>query len=185
MSSKATCSKGADFVRCSSGIILQLAGHRNPFLRHTAAAVLALCLLVAPPSIADQPAGVQPAISTPILVTDAWIRAIPGADTAAAYMTLRNSSGHSVTVQGVQSAAAAHVMIHETSLQGGMSRMRPHAQIVIAAGATVKLEPGGLHVMLQGLAQPLNVGQSVPLVVLLTDGTSVQAEARVRPLAAD
>ncbi len=172
-------------MRCSSGIILQLASHRNPFLKITAVAALAWCLLLALPSIAGQPSALQPARSASLIVTDAWIRAVPGADTAAAYMTLRNSSDQPVTVQSVQSAAAAHVMIHETSSQGGMSRMRPHAQLVIAAGTTVKLEPGGLHVMLQGLAQPLNAGQAVTLVVLLTDGTSVRTEARVRPLTAD
>jgi copper(I)-binding protein len=62
--------------------------------------------------------------------------------------------------------------------------MRPHEQLVIAPGATVKFEPGGLHVMLMGVTQTVAVGKSVPLVVLLADGTKVHAVAVVRPLSA-
>jgi copper(I)-binding protein len=129
-------------------------------------------------------ASVAASQTPPLEVRDAWIRATPGSDIAAAYLTLRNVSSNAVTVTGVQSAAAAHAMIHETSTQGGQSRMRAHAQLVIAPGQTIKLEPGGLHVMLHGLSQPLAVGQSVPLVLSFAGGNSLQVTAAVRPLAA-
>jgi copper(I)-binding protein len=73
-------------------------------------------------------------------------------------------------------------MIHETKTESGQSRMRPHEQLVVPPGQTVKLEPGGLHVMLHGLTQPVAVGQSVPLVLLLDGGSKVQVAAVVRPL---
>jgi periplasmic copper chaperone A len=76
-------------------------------------------------------------------------------------------------------------MLHETTVQQGQSRMRPREQLVIAAGQTVKLEPGGLHVMLHGLTQPLSVGQTVPLVITLSGGTTLQVAAIVRPLSAE
>ena len=76
-------------------------------------------------------------------------------------------------------------MIHETRVQGGQSQMRPHEQIVVAPGAMVKLEPGGLHVMLHDLKQPLTVGQSVPLVITLSGGSTLQVTAAVRPLNAE
>ena len=121
----------------------------------------------------------------PLVAQDAWVRAIPGADMAAAYLTLRNMSRNPVTVTGVQSLIAGHAMIHETSVQGGQSRMRPHEQLVVEPGATVKLEPGGLHVMLHDLKQPLTIGQKVPLVLLLAGGGTVQVTAAVRPLSAE
>ena len=73
-------------------------------------------------------------------------------------------------------------MIHETKVEGGVSRMRAHEQLVIPPGKTVKLEPEGLHVMLHGLSRPLSPGASVPLVLRLSDGTSLQIAAPVRPL---
>ena len=63
--------------------------------------------------------------------------------------------------------------------------MRPHEQLVIAAGATVKFEPGGLHVMLHDLKQPLTAGQKVPLVIALAGGGTLQVTATVRPLNAE
>jgi periplasmic copper chaperone A len=44
-------------------------------------------------------------------------------------------------------------------------RMRPLATIDIPAGQTVTLSPGGMHIMLLDLAQPLREGQSFPLTL--------------------
>jgi periplasmic copper chaperone A len=117
-----------------------------------------------------------------LVVQDAWTRQAPGSDVAAVYLTLRNPSTKPIVILGVESSVASHAMIHETKTEGGQSRMRPHEQLVVAPGQTVKLEPGGLHVMLHGLTQPVAVGQSVPLVLLLDGGRKVQVAALVRPL---
>jgi periplasmic copper chaperone A len=109
---------------------------------------------------------------------------VPGSDVAAVYLTVRNSGSKPLSIIGVESPAASHAMIHETQTEGGQSRMRPHEHLSIPPGQTVKLEPGGLHIMLHGLAQPLAVGQNVPLALLLADGSKVQVAARVRPLSA-
>jgi copper(I)-binding protein len=63
--------------------------------------------------------------------------------------------------------------------------MRPLEPLTIAPGASVRLEPGGLHVMLEALAHPLAVGEQVPLTLLIADGGSVAVSARVRPLNAE
>ena len=76
-------------------------------------------------------------------------------------------------------------MLHETTVQQGQSRMRPREQLAVPAGQTVKLEPGGLHVMLHGLTQPLSVGQTVPLVITFSGGATLQVAAIVRPLSAE
>src|SRR5262249_43016486 len=110
---------------------------------------------------------------------------IPGGDTAAAYLTLRNVTPSAVTVTGVESPAAAHAMIHESTIEGGQSRMRPREQLTIAPRSTVRFEPGGLHIMLHDLKQPLTVGDSVPLTLRLTGGSLLQLKAAVRPLGAE
>jgi copper(I)-binding protein len=145
------------------------------------AALTLLASLAVAPRLVAQPPGEQP----PLVAQNAWVRATPGADMAAAYMTLRNVSSNAVTVTGVESPIAGHAMIHESTVQGGQSRMRPREQLVVAPGATVKFEPGGLHVMLHDLRQPLTVGQSVPLIITLAGGGTLQVTAAVRPLSAE
>ncbi|HXY95566.1 MAG TPA: copper chaperone PCu(A)C [Steroidobacteraceae bacterium] len=127
----------------------------------------------------------QPAPAGTLTVTDAWVRAIPGAAVAAAYMRLHNGGSQAVRVIGVHSALAGHAMIHETRLENGVSTMRPHEPLAIAAGATVELKPGGLHVMLHDLAHPLAVDEQVPLELLLEGGGRIAVSARVRPLSAE
>ena len=137
-------------------------------------------------ALASASLAAQPGAPTGTLtVTDAWVRAIPGAAVAAAYMRLHNGGTRPVRVTGVRSALAGHAMIHETRLENGVSTMRPHEPLVIAPGASVELRPGGLHVMLHDLAHPLAVEEQVPLELLLEGGGRVAVSARVRPLSAE
>ena len=126
-----------------------------------------------------------PTSAPALTVTDAWLRVTPGADVAAAYMTLHNPGSHTVVVTGVRSGLAGHAMIHESQLEGGRSTMRPHERLVVPAGASVQLMPGALHVMLQMLNHSPAVGENVPLVLLLEGGGTVTVSARVRPLSAE
>ena len=138
-------------------------------------------------AIAQAPAGTDShalARAPGLVVQDAWTRQVPGSDVAAVYLTLRNPTAKPVTVVGIESSVAEHAMIHETKTEGGQSRMRPHEQLVVAPGETVKFEPGGLHVMLHGMKQPVAVGQSLQLVLLLADGSKIPVSAVARPLTA-
>lgn len=134
-------------------------------------------------ALAVLPLHAQPSASAGALtVADAWVRAVPGAAVAAAYMKLHNGGTQPVRVTGVRSALAGNAMIHETQLVGGVSTMRPHEPLTIAPGESVELKPGGLHVMLHDLAHPLAVDEQVPLELLLEGGGRVEVRARVRPL---
>jgi periplasmic copper chaperone A len=123
-------------------------------------------------------AAAPPALSA----RDAWVRAIPGADVAAAYLTLHNGGTQPVVVKGVSSPAAGAAMIHESTLVNGQSTMRAHEPLSIGAGETVRFAPGGLHIMLHMLKHPLAAGDEVPLVLLLEGGASLTVTARVRAL---
>ena len=144
-------------------------------MRHPLALLaLFLTLLAGSLGLRAQPAALS--------AQDAWIRAIPGSDVAAAYLTLRNSGTQPIAIVGVRSPRAREAMIHETRLVDGQSRMRPHEHLAVAAGGTLRLAPGGLHIMLQGLTRPLSPGEEVPIEVLLEGGGSVAVTARVRAL---
>ena len=120
-----------------------------------------------------------------LTVTDAWVRVTPGAEVAAAYLTLHNGGPQPVNIVGVSSPLAAVAMIHETRLVGTQSTMRAREELVVAAGATLRFAPGGLHVMLQGLSQALKPGDTVPLLLLLDGGRTLAVTARVRPLTSE
>lgn len=119
-----------------------------------------------------------------LVVQEAWSRQPPGTDVAAVYLTVRNPTSKPITIVGIESSVAGHAMIHETKTEGGQSRMRAHEQLVVAPGETVKFEPGGLHVMLHDMKQPVAVGQNIQLVLLLADGSRIPVAAVVRPLTA-
>jgi periplasmic copper chaperone A len=82
----------------------------------------------------------------------------------------------------VSSPVASEVMLHRSSVVAGVSRMRMLERLVIPAGATVTLEPGAIHVMLEGLRKPLVSGEEVPLVLRFANGEETHVSARVRPL---
>jgi periplasmic copper chaperone A len=141
-------------------------------------AILVACLALAAATLARAAA---PALSA----SDAWVRVTPGAEVAAAYLTLHNSGGAPVSVVGVRCPLASMAMIHETRLNGTQTSMRPREELVVGPGETVRLAPGGLHVMLHEISQALKPGDEVPLVLLLKGGATLAVTAHVRPLSAE
>jgi copper(I)-binding protein len=146
-------------------------------LNRLAACLIAFVAALAVPALA----GAQ---TTPLIVQNAWMRKVPGADTAAVYLVLKNTGVQPVIVVAVRSPIASHVMIHETSTVGGQSQMRMHEKLVVAPGKTVALQPGGLHVMVSGFKKSPLIGQTVPFVLVLSNGETVPVAAIVRSLGA-
>jgi hypothetical protein len=105
--------------------------------------------------------------ASPIVVSDAWVRAAPkGAPTGAAYLTLTNRGSTPDRLLGGETPAARTVQIHEMSMTNGVMHMAEiKGGAVIAPGASLKLQPGGWHLMLIGLKAPLAEGGQVPLVL--------------------
>jgi copper(I)-binding protein len=93
-----------------------------------------------------------------------WARATPGhAENGAVYLTIISPTADRLTA--ASSPVAKKVELHTMSMQGGVMKMRPLAAIVIPAGQPVTLSPGGIHMMLEGLTQPLREGQPFPLTL--------------------
>jgi len=107
-------------------------------------------------------------------VHDAWIRAMPpGAPMAAGYATLSNDGDEPVTILTAQSDTFRNVTLHETLVSGDVSKMREVHRLVVAPGATIKLEPGGRHLMLMSPRHDVVAGDKVGITFLLRDGTRV------------
>lgn len=121
-----------------------------------------------------------------LVVAGAWLRQPPpGSDAAAVYLSLQNAGTSAVTLTGVECPLAAMAMLHETRQSGGQSRMRALAPLSLAPGAGIVFSPGGRHIMLHGLAHPLQVGERVPIVLLFAGGIRLHVVVLVRPLRAD
>jgi copper(I)-binding protein len=127
----------------------------------------------------------SPAADSNLVVGGAWIRQPPpGSDVAAVYLSLQNAGTEAVKLTGVECPLAAMVMMHETVAADGQSRMRALSAVPLAPGAAIAFTPGGRHIMLHGLAHPLQVGERVPLVLLFSGGIKLHVVALVRPLSA-
>jgi copper(I)-binding protein len=107
-------------------------------------------------------------------VDGAWIREPPpGKGTVAGYMHLRNTGSAALVIDAVSSPAYAMGMLHENVRDGDKVRMRHLDTLAIAAGDTVELAPGGLHLMLmRPVGPPPRAGDTV--TVQLHCGAGVQ-----------
>lgn len=135
-----------------------------------------------------EPAGTESGAG--IVVADAWARSSPTLATAgAAYMMITNTGGGDDALVSVEVAdtVAARAELHETraagadgmgdtattmSAPGGgassttpMMEMVPVDRIDVPAGGAALLEPGGLHIMLLELVEPLEEGDDVELTL--------------------
>lgn len=110
-----------------------------------------------------------------IRVTGAWAR--PGEGMSAAYLQIHNDSPtHDDHLVGVR-LESGHAEIHETQIENDVMRMRPVENIEIPAGETVRLQPGGYHIMLMELENPLTEGATFPLTLIFESGEEISVEA--------
>lgn len=109
-------------------------------------------------------------------VEQAWIRAAPpGVPMLAGYAELRNDGDAPLRIVSVQSAAFGEVSLHETTVVDGVSRMRELSGLTIAAGDTVRLEPGARHLMLMEPVRPVDAQAPIPVTFVLEDGRRIDA----------
>jgi iron complex outermembrane recepter protein len=115
-----------------------------------------------------------------IRIDHPWSRpAAAGMPMAVAYFTLENRGTADDALIAASSPVASRVEFHQTTLADGMARMRPLTQVAIGAGKTVKVEPGGIHLMLVQLNQPLVAGTQVPLTLEFRHAGKVQVSISV------
>ena len=108
--------------------------------------------------------------SDTVSIENAWVRAtIPGQDVGAAYMTF--NSKQDATLTHVESDVTNSVEIHSMSMQNGVMKMRMLKSLMLKAGKPYSLEPGGFHLMLFDLKQPLASGQYVSFVLSFKSGS--------------
>lgn len=121
-----------------------------------------MCVIVAPiMAVAGSMLAVTAAAQS-VEVKDAWVRGTVSAQKATgAFMDLTGKSA--ARLVAAESPVAGTVEIHNMTMEKGVMKMFPVDGIDVPAGKTVKLAPGGYHVMLIGLKQQMKPGERVPL----------------------
>ena len=110
-----------------------------------------------------------------------WARATAeGMANGAAYLVLKNEGKTADRLVSASSPAAAKVELHTHIDDNGVMKMREINAIDIGPDATVKLAPGGLHVMLLGLKEPLKKGKAFPLTLTFEKAGAVAVEVSVQ-----
>jgi hypothetical protein len=99
-------------------------------------------------------------------IEDAWARTGSTGSTSSVYLTINNPLEQDDVLLSAKANAAETVELHRSTMSDtGMMMMQQEENIPIPAKTTVKLEPGGLHIMLFKLNQDLIAGNNVTLDV--------------------
>jgi copper(I)-binding protein len=115
-----------------------------------------------------------------ISVRDAWARPAPAGGSSAAYMTVANVSGVDDALLSV-SSSAGDAQVHQSTMGGsGMTGMQAVDRVVVPAGGSVELQPGGYHVMLMDLRGNLVVGSTIQLDLVFEHAGKVVVQAAIR-----
>jgi len=119
-----------------------------------------------------------------LMIHEPWARATPGqAPNGAAFLTIRNA-GDADSLVAATTAVAKRTELHTTQMDGGVMKMRHVAAIEVPAKGAAELKPGGYHVMLMGLKQPLKEGDVFDLTLRFAGGEEITVSVPVRAVGA-
>jgi periplasmic copper chaperone A len=121
----------------------------------------------------------------PLQIDTPWARASIGtARPSAAYVTIRNTGDKADRLVSIETPVAARSEVHEMEEEGGVMKMRPAGPLEIPPGEEVRLEPGGIHIMLMQLRQPLKEGKSIPITFTFRQAGDITMIAPIASLTA-
>jgi periplasmic copper chaperone A len=123
-----------------------------------------IALLVAPFAA---PAYAEEIKAGGLVISQAWSRATPGgAKIGGGYLTIENKGTAPDRLIRCSGDIAGKIEAHEMAMKNGVMTMRPLDNgLAIEPGKTVKLAPGGFHLMMFDLKSPLKQGDKVPVTL--------------------
>ena len=111
---------------------------------------------------------------------------LPNAPVGGGYITITNTGSEDDTLIGASSPVAENVQLHQMKMEGDVMKMNEMPDgIPVPAGQTVALEPGGMHLMMMGLKEPLVEGAVVPVTLTFAKAGTVEVNLVVGSLNAD
>lgn len=132
------------------------------------------------PSATPTPAATAVAADGVLTVRDPWVKAADAGMTGA-FATLVNNTDADVTITGATSAVSP-MELHEMTMRDGQMVMQAkEGGVVVKARSEYRLEPGGDHLMLMNLAQPVHAGDEVSFTLTFGDGRTQTFTAVAKP----
>ncbi len=111
-------------------------------------------------------------------VEGAWVRtAVPGQKGTGAFMKI--TAAESMQLVGASTSVAGLTEVHEMKMDGDVMRMRAVSGLDLPAGKTMELKPGGYHLMLLDLKQPLAKGSMVALTLVLRNAKGLESKLQL------
>ncbi|MEL7229358.1 MAG: copper chaperone PCu(A)C [Pseudomonadota bacterium] len=108
----------------------------------------------------------------------------PGAKVGAGYVTIMNKGNKDAFLVGGAADFAGLVEIHEGKIENGVMTMKAFENgLIIPAGETATMKPGGNHVMFMKLKKPLQEGETLPVTLRFKKAGEVKVEFKVLSIA--
>ncbi len=121
--------------------------------------------------------------SSGLVARDAWLRPTgAGMSMTGGYLVLINTSSRPLRLRAASSPEATSVTLHRSVVSGGVARMESLTDgLVIPAGARITFQPGGYHLMVEGMKHPLKVGDRMKISLAVDAAAAVSVSFEVRP----
>ena len=117
-----------------------------------------------------------------VQIENAYTRAtVPGQQVAGGFMKIENK-GAADQLISASSPASSEVQLHEMAMEGNVMRMRQVKEVVVPAGGTVELKPGGLHLMFMNIKTPLTAGETVTVKLKFAKAGEVEIKMPVNAM---
>jgi periplasmic copper chaperone A len=108
----------------------------------------------------------------------------PGAQSGGAFFVVENAGTASDRLLSAASPASGSVELHQMAMDGGVMRMRAMQAIDVPPGGRLELKPGGYHLMLLDLKQPLRAGDTFPLTLNFQNAGTIEVSVEVEAMGA-
>ena len=118
-------------------------------------------------------------------IDHAFARATPpGAKSGGAFFVVTNAGAAPDKLVRAASPIAGSVELHQMAMDGGVMRMRALPSMDVPPGGRLELQPGGYHVMMLDLKQPLKAGDKVPLTLTFERAGNIDIAVEVEAMGA-
>jgi copper(I)-binding protein len=155
---------------------------RLPIQRPTATIAAWAVALSCVGAVASAPASAAGAAA--ITATNAWVRWLPNNLPAAGYVTLTNASDKNIDLTDVTSPDYGSAMLHQTVSNGSTTNMVMVDKATVPAHGSLKIAPGGYHIMLEEATHKVAPGDTVHLKLTFSDGETLVTSFAVKSPAA-
>jgi periplasmic copper chaperone A len=133
------------------------------------------CAPAAAPVVSQNGISISNAV---ILVEGGAMGGMNMSQTYAGYLQIKNNATTADQLVGAR-CDFSELMLHETSITGGIASMKEISSVDLPAGATVEFKTGGLHLMFTNLKRELKVGETVDLILRFKNAGEVPFKATI------